>query len=172
MAAIQSNTEHQRKIIAQNQRLIQHLNTDLHSPEEINQLVSEVVGYRIDASTEIRLPFYTDYGRNIKLGKHIFINSNVMMVDLGGITIDDEALIGPGAYLVSVNHQNEPAQRHNLDVRPVHIKRNAWIGARAIILPGVTVGENAIVGAGAIVTKNVAANTVVVGSPAHFLRHV
>ena len=92
-----------------------------------------------------------------------------MMVDLGGITIEDDVLIGPGAYLISVNHQLKPKQRKELELKPVVIERNAWIGAKAMILPGVTSGENA---AGAVASKNVPANTVVADIPARIIKKI
>ena len=152
-----------QEIVEQNQRLLQNLNTQRHYECEARQLISEITGQKIPKSTEIRLPFYTDYGHNIKIGERVFINSNVMMVDLGGITIEDDVLIGPGAYLLSVNHGLKPKQRKELELKPVLIKKNAWIGARATICPGVIVGENAGVAAGAVVTKDVPKNTVVAG---------
>ena len=93
-----------------------------------------------------------------------------MMVDLGGITIEDDVLIGPGAYLISVNHQLKPKQRKELELKPVVIERNAWIGA--MILPGVTIGENAVVAAGAVASKNVPANTVVADIPARIIKKI
>ncbi|WP_308558158.1 DapH/DapD/GlmU-related protein [uncultured Lactobacillus sp.] len=161
-----------QEIIAQNQRLLQNLNTQRHCECEVRQLVSEITGQKISQTTEIRLPFYTDYGHNIKLGKRVFINSNVMMVDLGGITIEDDVLIGPGAYLLSVNHKLNPKQRRELELKPVVIKKNAWIGAKATICPGVVVGENAVVAAGAVVTKDVPKNTVVAGMPAKVIKKI
>lgn len=161
-----------KQIISQNQRLLQNLNTQRHCKCEVNQLVSEITGEKIPSSTEIRLPFYSDYGHNIKIGERVFINANVMMVDLGGITIEDDALIGPGAYLISVNHRLEPNRRKQLELKPVVIKKNAWIGAKATILPGVTIGENAIVAAGAVVTKDVPRNTVVAGMPAKVIKKI
>ncbi|GMM18329.1 DapH/DapD/GlmU-related protein [Lactobacillus amylovorus] len=139
---------------------MQNLNTQRHYECEARQLISEITEQKIPKSTEIRLPFYTDYGHNIKIGERVFINSNVMMVDLGGITI------GPGAYLLSVKHGLKPKQRKELELKPVLIKKNVWIGARATICPGVIVGENAVVAAGAVVTKDVPKNTVVAGVPA------
>jgi len=153
-----------RKLAQQNQRLLQNLNTQRHCSCEVRQLVSEIIGQKIAASTEIRLPFYSDYGHNIKLGKRVFINANVMMVDLGGITIENDVLIGPGAYLISVNHKLDPQHRKELELKPVVIKQNAWIGAKATILPGVMVGKNAVV------TKDVPANTVVAGNPAKIIK--
>lgn len=161
-----------QEIIKQNQRLLQNLNTQRHCECEVRQLVSEITGQKISQTTEIRLPFYTDYGHNIKLGKRVFINSNVMMVDLGGITIEDDVLIGPGAYLLSVNHKLNPKQRRELELKPVVIKKNAWIGAKATICPGVIVGENAVVAAGAVVTKDVPKNTVVAGMPAKVIKKI
>ena len=95
-----------------------------------------------------------------------------MFTDLGGITLEDHVLIGPRANLLTVNHPQDPKQRRSLIVKPITIKRNAWIGAAATILPGVTVGENAIVGANALVTKDVPANTVVGGNPAKVIKEI
>lgn len=159
-------------VIDQNQRLLQNLNTNRHCACEIRQLIHEITGQEIPASTEIRLPFYTDFGRNIKIGERVFINAGVMMVDLGGITLEDDALIGPGVNLISVNHQLDPAKRKELQLAPVRIKKNAWVGARAIVLPGVTVGENAVVGAGSVVTKDIPANSVAVGVPAKVIKTI
>ncbi|MBD0968520.1 DapH/DapD/GlmU-related protein [Lactobacillus crispatus] len=145
---------------------MQNLNTQRHCSCEVRQLVSEIIGQKIAASIEIRLPFYSDYGHNIKLGERVFINANVMMVDLGGITIENDVLIGPGAYLISVNHKLDPQHRKELELKPVVIKQNAWIGAKATILPGVTVGKNAVV------TKDVPANTVVAGNPAKIIKKI
>ncbi|WP_240395002.1 DapH/DapD/GlmU-related protein [Lactobacillus crispatus] len=155
-----------RKLAQQNQRLLQNLNTQRHCSCEVRQLISEIIGQKIAASIEIRLPFYSDYGHNIKLGERVFINANVMMVDLGGITIENDVLIGPGAYLISVNHKLDPQHRKELELKPVVIKQNAWIGAKATILPGVTVGKNAVV------TKDVPANTVVAGNPAKIIKKI
>lgn len=166
------NQEIMQQIISQNQRLLQNLNTQRHCSCEVRQLVSEIIGDPVADTIEIQLPFYSDYGRNIKLGERVFINANVMMVDLDGITIEDDVLIGSGAYLISVNHQLDPHHRKELELKPVLIKKNAWIGAKATILPGVTVGENAVVAAGAVVTKDVPANTVVAGMPAKVIKKI
>lgn len=167
---ITENQEDYRRIIAQNQRLLQNLNTNRHCSCEVRQLIHEITGTQIPASTEIRLPFYTDFGRNIKIGAHVFINAGVMMVDTGGITIEDDVLIGPGSYLISVNHQLNPQHRKELQLAPVLIKKNAWLGAKSIILPGVTIGESAVVGAGAVVTKSVPPATLVAGNPARIIK--
>lgn len=118
---MESNEIHQ--IIEQNQRLLQNLNTQRHCECEIRQLISEIIGAKISDSVEIRLPFFTDYGRNIKFGKDIFINFNVTMVDLGGIVIEDHVFIGPGAYLISVNHMIDPKRRKELILKRVHLEK-------------------------------------------------
>lgn len=159
-------------VVDQNQRLVQHLNTGQHHPAEIRQLVGEITGQSIDDSVEIRLPFYTDYGRGLKLGHGVFLNSGVMITDLGGIILEDNVLIGPGASLLSVNHPLDPAHRHEVLADPIRIQKNAWVGANATILAGVTVGENAVVAAGAVVTKDVPAATVVAGVPAKVIKKI
>ncbi|WP_270512741.1 DapH/DapD/GlmU-related protein [Limosilactobacillus portuensis] len=159
-------TDEQKKLIAKTKPLIQKLNTGVYTDNEIRQILSEITGEKIDPSNEIRLPFFTDNGFNTHFGKNIFINTGVTFSDLGGIYIEDDVLIGPGAKILSVNHPIVPQYCHQMELQPVRIKKNAWIGADAKILPGVTVGENAVVGAGAVVTKDVPANSVVVGVPA------
>ena len=154
-----------------NQQRIQQLNA-AHHPSEIRQLLAAITDQPIDDSVEVRVPLWTDYGRNLKIGKRVFINDNVQITDLGGIELADDVLIGPGAMLVSVNHPLAPAKRRDVEVQPIKIEQNAWIGAGAKILAGVTVGTNAVVGAGAVVTKSVPANTVVAGVPAKVIKTI
>ncbi|QJU51249.1 DapH/DapD/GlmU-related protein [Lactiplantibacillus paraplantarum] len=158
-------------IVDANQQRIQQLNTT-HQPSKMRQLLAAITGQSIDDSVEVRVPLWTDYGRNLKIGNRVFINDNVQITDLGGIELADDVLIGPGAMLLSVNHPLDPAKRHAVEVQPIHIGRNAWIGAGAKVLAGVTVGENAVVGAGAVVTKSVLANTVVAGVPAKVIKTI
>lgn len=138
--------------------------------DQIRQLLGELIGCQIDASTTVFAPFHTNFGRHITLGKNVFINHACTFLDLGGITVEDEVQIGPKVSIITENHPLEPTQRKVLLLKPVVVKRNAWIGAAATILPGVTVGENAVVAAGAVVHKDVAANTVVGGIPAKVLK--
>lgn len=161
-----------QKNIDRNLRLTQELNTGAHSIDEIRDAVSEIIGKKLDPSVEIRLPFWTDYGANLHIGKNVYINSNSLFTDLGGIYLDDNVLIAPNVTIVSVNHHQEPENRRNLILKPVHIKKNAWIGASATIAPGVTIGENSIVGAGAVVTKDVPDNTIVAGVPAKPIKKI
>ncbi|MEY2692239.1 MAG: hypothetical protein RIT03_629 [Bacteroidota bacterium] len=147
------------------------LNT-LTSVQAIRTALSAIIGSNIDNSTIIFAPFHTNFGKHIHIGKHVFINHGCSFLDLGGITIEDHVLIGPKVSIITENHPIHPAQRKSLVLHAVVIKANAWIGAGATILPGVTVGENSIVAAGAVVTKNVAANTMVAGVPAQFIKHI
>ena len=157
------------KVIADNQLLVQQLNTGVHSPADIKQLVMQITNQKL-ADVEIRLPFHTDYGRNIHIGNHVFINSGAMLTDLGGIYISDDVFIGPNVTLVSVNHEIAPEKRCSLRLQSVKIHRNAWLDANVTVLPGVEVGENAIVAAGAVVSHNVPANTIVAGVPARVIK--
>ena len=140
--------------------------------DQIRDRLSEIIGTQLDQSTNIFIPFHTNFGRFISLGRKVFINHGCTFLDLGGITIEDEVLIGPKVNVVSEGHPLDPKGRRVLDLKPVLIKRNAWIGAAATILPGVTVGENAVVAAGALVTRDVPANTVVGGVPAKIIREI
>jgi acetyltransferase-like isoleucine patch superfamily enzyme len=140
--------------------------------DEIRAILSEILGQTIDPSTTVLAPFSTNFGKLTRIGKNVFINHGCSFLDLGGITIEDDVLIGPQVKLVTENHPVDPSQRKSLDLKAVHIGKNAWIGAGAIILPGVTVGENSIVAAGAVVTKDVPSNTIVGGVPAKFIKQI
>ena len=156
-------------------RRTMQLCADLNSATDIDQarqILSEITGNKIDGSTTVFVPFYTNFGRFTYIGKNVFINHACSFLDLGGITIEDDVLIGPQVNLITENHPADPAERRSLITKPIVIKRNAWIGANATILPGVTIGENAIVAAGAVVSKDVPANTVVGGIPAKFIKSI
>ena len=140
--------------------------------EQIRTLLSEIIGSKIDKSTTIFIPFHTNFGRHIRIGKNVFINHACTFLDLGGITIEDDVQIGPKVNIITENHPVDPSQRKMLDLKSVLVKRNAWVGAAATILPGVTIGENAIVAAGAVVHKDVAANTIVGGIPARIIKSI
>lgn len=141
-------------------------------PAEIRDLLSQITTAEIDESTAVFTPLYINYGKNTKIGKNVFINFDCTFLDLGGITIEDNVLIAPKVSLLSEEHPLSPESRQSLAVGHVHIKKNAWIGANATILPGVTVGENAIVAAGAVVSNDVPDNTVVGGIPAKVIKQI
>ena len=138
----------------------------------VRQFLSDITGNPIDESTTIFPPFHVNFGRFTTIGKNVFINHACSFLDMGGITIEDHVLIGPRVNIVTENHPLDSAERRALVTQPVVIKRNAWIGAGATILPGVTVGENAVVAAGAVVSKDVPVNTVVGGIPAKFIKAI
>ena len=142
------------------------------NPAEIRELLSQITGSEIDESVAVFTPLYINYGKNTKIGKNVFINFDCVFLDLGGITIEDNVLIAPKVSLLSEGHPINPHDRQSLVPGHVHIKKNAWIGAGATILPGVTIGENAVVAAGAVVSKDVPANTVVGGIPAKIIKSI
>jgi maltose O-acetyltransferase len=120
-----------------------------------------------DGST-IRPPFHCDYGFNISLGKGVFLNFNCVILDVVAVTIGDKTQIGPGVQILTADHPRDFAEREaGLEFgRTIHIGRNVWIGGGAIILPGVTVGDDAIIGAGSVVTRDVPSGATVMGNPA------
>lgn len=158
------------EIVTRTQEFSVQLNASTHI-DQVRDCLSEIIGLAIDKSTRIFPPFYTNFGRRITLGKNVFINHACSFLDMGGITIEDDVLIGPKVSLITENHPLDPADRQTLLLKPILIKRNAWIGAAATILPGVTIGENAVVAAGAVVSKDVPANTVVGGIPARHIKN-
>jgi acetyltransferase-like isoleucine patch superfamily enzyme len=152
-------------------KLLVQLN-DSSDPAEIRDLLSQITGSTIDESVAVFTPLYINYGQNTKIGKSVFINFDCVFLDLGGITIEDNVLIAPKVSLLSEGHPLSPNDRGSLVPGHIHIQKNAWIGAGATILPGVTIGENSVVAAGAVVSKDVPANTVVGGVPAKRLKTI
>jgi len=142
------------------------------SPTEIRDLLSQITGSEIDKTVDVFTPLYINYGKHTKIGKNVFINFDCTFLDLGGITIEDNVLIAPKVSLLSEGHPVSPENRHSLLVGHIHIKKNVWIGAGAIILHGVTIGENSIVAAGAVVSKDVPSSTLVGGVPAKFIKTI
>lgn len=141
-------------------------------PEKIREIIGEIIEKKIDNSSTVFTPFHTNFGKFISIGKNVFINHACSFLDLGGITIEDDVLIGPNVQLITESHSIKPTERKALILNSILIKKNAWIGAGAIILPGVTVGENSVVAAGSVVTKHVADNTVVAGVPAKVVKKI
>ncbi len=139
---------------------------------DVRDILSDIIGTAIDESTTIFAPFYTNFGKFITIGKNVFINHACSFLDMGGISIEDGALIGPRVNLITEHHPLDPTERSAMLTKPITIRKKAWIGAGATILPGVTVGENAIVAAGAVVSRDVPDNTIVGGVPAKFIRSI
>jgi acetyltransferase-like isoleucine patch superfamily enzyme len=160
-----------QEVVNRTIELSSQLNTSTNV-DQIRERLSEIIGTKLDKSTTVFVPFHTNFGRFIQIGKNVFINHACSFLDMGGITIEDEVLIGPKVNLITENHPLNPANRRALITKPIVVKRKAWIGAGATILPGVTIGENAVVAAGAVVSKDVSANTVVGGIPAKHIKNI
>lgn len=141
--------------------------------EEIRAVFSELIGTVVDESFSLIPPFYTTGGENIRLGRNVFINQNCTMYDLGGIDIADDVMIGPNVSLITSGHPLDPTQRRACVIaKPIAIERNVWIAAGVTIIGGVRVGENSVVAAGSVVTRDVPANTLVGGNPARVIRPI
>jgi acetyltransferase-like isoleucine patch superfamily enzyme len=141
-------------------------------PAEIRDLLSKITSSEIHESVVVFTPLYINYGKNTRIGKNVFINFDCVFLDLGGIIIEDNVLIAPKVSLLSEGHPISTNERGSLVPGQIHIKKNAWIGAGATILPGVTIGENAVVAAGAVVAKDVPGNTIVGGVPAKIIKSI
>lgn len=148
------------------------INGSYHQPEELRQLFSQLTGKPVDETFTLFPPFYTDCGKNITVGKNVFINMGCKFQDQGGIFIGDGTLIGHNVVLATLNHAIAPKERGSMIPKPIRIGKSVWIGSNATILPGVTIGDGAIVAAGAVVTKDVPENTIVGGVPAKIIRHI
>ena len=153
-------------------RIGMELNTIYHTPEELREIMSRLIGKKVDDSFRMFPPFYTDFGKNITIGKDVFINSGCHFQDQGGIEIGDGALIGHNVVLATINHDLNPKENRKNHYAPIRIGAHVWIGSNATVLPGVTIGDWAVVAAGAVVTRDVPALTVVGGVPAGVLRTI
>lgn len=141
--------------------------------EQVRVLFSELTGRETDASFSLIPPFYTECGLNIRVGRNVFINQNCTVYDLGGVDIGDDVLIGPNVSLITSGHPLEPSRRSSgVVAAPIVIERNVWIAAGATVIGGVTVGENAVVAAGSVVTRDVPPSTLVGGNPARVIRSI
>lgn len=158
-------------IVARTQKLSAAMNA-VADPNEIRSYLSQITGVALHDTVTVFPPFYTNFGRFLRLGQRVFINHACSFLDMGGITLEDDVLIGPKVNLVTENHPLNPADRKALVCKPILVKKNAWIGAGATILPGVTIGENAVVAAGVVVSKDVPANAIVGGVPARFIKYI
>lgn len=154
------------------QKITMALNTSFHSQEEIVTIFGELTGRQVDPSFMCFPPFYTDFGKNITIGKNVFLNTGCSFQDRGGIVIGDGSLIGMNVTIATLNHGLDLETRSTTFPSPVTIGKNVWIGSNATILPGVTIGDNSVVAAGAVVNKNVPDNSVVAGVPAKVIKNL
>jgi acetyltransferase-like isoleucine patch superfamily enzyme len=151
-------------------KITMQMNNAYHTPEEINSMMRDLTSQKDLPEVGLFPPFYTDCGKNIHLGKNVFINEGCTFQDQGGIYIGDDSLIGHHATLVTLNHNKDPEKRGNLIPAPIHIGKKVWLGSNVTVLPGVKIGDGAIVAAGAVVTKDVPVNSTVAGIPARVIR--
>lgn len=148
------------------------LNNEYHTPEEVRELFSQIIGKPVDETFCLFPPFYTDFGKNITVGKNVFINACCHFQDHGGVTIGDYCQIGHAVVFATLNHLFPPRLREKTHPKPIVLKEHVWIGSNVTILQGVTIGKNAIVGAGSTVTKDVPDNAIVGGVPAKIIRYL
>jgi maltose O-acetyltransferase len=158
------------ELIADNRRIgawMERFNATVAAPEARLPLLREALSH-VGQDVVIRPPFHCDYGHNISLGDGVFLNFNCIILDVVAVTIGDGTQIGPGVQILTADHPRDPAERRQMLEfgRPVSIGRNVWIGGGAIILPGVTIGDDAIIGAGSVVTRDVPPGGTAVGNPA------
>ena len=156
----------------ESRRITFRLNTAYHTPDEVRGLLSELFGYRVPSSLRVFPPFYADFGKNITVGEGVFINACCHFQDHGGVTLDDGCQIGHNVVFATLNHGFAPEDRSTTYPAPIVLKKNVWVGSNATILSGVTIGENAIVGAGSVVTKDVPDNAIVGGVPAKVIKYI
>ena len=153
-------------------KITMELNSSYHDKAQINELMSKLIGKPLDPTFALFPPFYTDCGKNITIGKNVFINSCCHFQDQGGIVIGDGALIGHNVILATLNHDFLPEKRATTHPAPIKIGKNVWIGAGVTVVPGVTIGDNSIIAAGAVVTKDVPEMAVVGGVPARVIKQI
>lgn len=153
-------------------RIGMELNNSYHTPKELREIMGRLIGKKVEDTFRLFPPFYADFGKNITIGKDVFINSGCHFQDQGGITIGNGSLIGHNVVLATINHDLNPENDHENHYAPIQIGSHVWIGSNATILPGVSIGDWAVVAAGAVVTRDVPALTVVGGIPAKVLKTI
>jgi acetyltransferase-like isoleucine patch superfamily enzyme len=151
-------------------RTVAELNAGYRTPDEVRALLTRLTGREVDESVVVFPPFWSEFGKNLHLGRDVFINLGCRFQDTGGITIGDGTLIGHGSTLTTLNHAVDPERRADMVPAPIVIGRRVWLGASVTVTPGVTIGDGAVVGAGAVVTKDVPPNTIVAGVPSRPIR--
>ena len=140
---------------------------------KVRDIFSELTGRKVDDSFMLIPPFYSAYGLDLRVGQRVFINQCCTLYDMGGVDIADRVMIGPNVNIITTGHPLELSQRRSfIEAKPIVIEKNVWIATAATIIGGVTVGENSVVAAGAVVTKDVPPNSFVAGVPAKVVRSI
>ena len=175
--SIDAGTSESRELYERIQRAIgltERLNRIPYDQREaIRDTWMELTGAAVDEAFHLIPPLYSDHGLNIRVGRNVFINQACMLNDIGGIEIGDDVMIGPRVSLLTAGHPLDPSRRRRQIVAAaIAIERNVWLGAGATVLQGVTVGSDAVVAAGAVVTRDVPPRTLVAGMPAQVLREI
>lgn len=175
--SIDGGTPESRELYARVQRAIgltERLNRIAYDDREaIRQAWIELTGSAVDEAFHLIPPLYCDHGLNIRVGRNVFINQACMLNDIGGIEIGDDVMLSPRVSLLTAGHPlDRGRRRRQIVAAPIAIERNVWLGAGATVLQGVTIGSDAVVAAGAIVTRDVPPRTLVAGVPAQVLRQI
>ncbi|GAB2909850.1 sugar O-acetyltransferase [Rhodococcus aerolatus] len=146
---------------------------DEPEPDVRSALLAELLG-SVGEGTTVRPSLRCDYGYNVHLGAHTFINWGVVLLDVGRITVGDHVQVGPGVQLLTATHPLDAARRRDgwEGSAPVAVGDGAWLGGGVVVLPGVSIGADAVVGAGSVVTRDVPAGVLVVGNPARVVREL
>lgn len=166
---VSKQTQEELSLAAEHARLIFRFNNTEPGTVEYGELMSRIFP-SMGENSIVNTPLTAIRPHMVKIGKNVVVMPGCLMMSAGGITIEDGTMIAANVQLISNNH--DLYERQIITCKPIYIGKNVWIGAGATILPGVTIGDNAVVGAASVVTKDVAANTIVVGNPARFVREI
>src|SRR5262245_24653362 len=163
------------ELVAERRRcrsLLQAFNNEADEDRRLDVL-RELLG-RIGSGSFIQPPFACDYGNNVSIGDNVFVNFNAVLLDCAPVMIGDGTQFGPGVQLLAADHPRESQTRRDLLelARPISIGSNVWLGAAAIVLPGVSVGDDSIIGAGSVVTRDIPSGVVAVGNPCRVVREL
>ena len=154
------------------QRITAEINTGYHEESELRELMCQLIGKPVPGGFRLFPPVYSDFGKNITIGENVFINSGCCFQDQGGVVIGDGCQIGHQVVFATIDHDLDPEHRHDTSMSPIVLGRNVWVGSHATILRGVTIGNDSVVAAGAVVTHDVPPRTVVAGVPAKPVRQI